>query len=642
MGLRGKIFTAFFGILTLLMGGTIYYTNSQTTEFQTAQITGQLRSTKIRFEKKFETERASLLKLVRTITSDQKYRSFLQQVKDNYFSFAEEISLDTQADLVFVVDEEMAVRGASPPLGGAKRNRDEHFTRIMEQVEEPHVGELLVEILDTGRNMSRVLTFGGDLMNTVNVPLKESLSDDYALGVVSVGIVIDDEWVNDLLKDEDSNVQVVFHIEGQPVAANAPPDRSRALLKAARAVGGEESFVFEQERYIGLEGAFDKAGRPAGYLFVASLDKAMAPFVSLQWKIFALGVAALGVGLVVILFLTNRIVFPIRMLVRGTREIMNGNYDYAVENSSRDEVGQLARAFNHMTGGLKEKEQIRSLFGKYVHPSIVSDIMQNPDNLQQGGTRRVQTLLFSDIQGFTTISEGMDAEQLVGFLNEYLGAMSNELTACDGILDKYLGDGIMAFWGPPLTKGNHAQLACNAAIGMQVVLADMRQDWQTRGLPPIHARIGVATGEVIVGNIGSEQAQDYTCIGDTVNLASRLEGVNKVYGTRIIIDETTLDLVDGHFQVRELDTVRVKGRDGGTRIFELLGFASGGGSGREDHFRRYADALALYRAGDFAGALKGFQSIKDDPPARSMAEACGQLIEQPPENWDGIHVMTTK
>lgn len=641
MGLRGKIFTAFFTILALLLGGTIHYTNSQTTEFQTAQITGQLRSTKIRFEKKFESERANLLKLVRTITSDQKYRSFLQQVKDNYFSFAEEIILDTNADMVFVVDEDMIVRGASSPSKGSKLKRDEYLATILEHVEETHVDDLLGEILETGKNTSRVLTFGRDLLNTVHVPLKESLSDDYALGVVSVGIIIDDEWVNDLLKDEGSDIHVIFYIDGRPVAANAPEDLSWAFLKAARG-GGDESFVFEKERYIGLKGAFERAGRPAGYLFVASLDKAMAPFVSLQWKIFALGVAALVFGLVVILFLTNRIVFPIRMLVRGTKEILDGNYDYTVENKSRDEVGQLARAFNSMTGGLKEKEQIRSLFGKYVHPSIVSNIMENPGNLQQEGTRRIQTLLFSDIQGFTTISEGMDAEHLVGFLNEYLGAMAGELTACDGILDKYLGDGIMAFWGPPLTEGNHARLACDAALGMQLKLADMRRDWQARGLPPIHARIGVATGEVIVGNIGSEQAQDYTCIGDTVNLSSRLEGVNKVYGTRIIIDEATLDMVNDHFKVRELDTVRVKGRDGGTRIFELQGFASSAVSKPEDNFRRYADALALYRAGGFTDALKGFQSIKDDPPASIMAEACRHLIEQPPENWDGIRTLTEK
>ncbi|MBC8338048.1 MAG: adenylate/guanylate cyclase domain-containing protein [Alphaproteobacteria bacterium] len=641
MGLRGKIFSAFFGILALLMGGTIYYTNTQTTEFQTAQITGQLRSTRTRFEKKFENERANTLKLVRTITSDQKYRSFLQQVKDNYFSFAEEISMDTKADMVFVIDEEMAVRGVCPAPSGVKVNRDEHIARIMEQVEEPHVDGLLAEILDTGKNDSRVMVFGGKLTNMINVPLKESLSDDYALGVVSVGLVIDDAWVNDLLKDESLGVQVIFHIDGDPVAANVPPEQSRAVLKAAM-IGTGESFDFRDERFIRLQGKFGKAGRPAGYLFVASLDKAMVPFVSLQWKIFSLGLAALLVGLVVIMLMTNRIVFPIRLLVRGTREIMDGNYDYTVENKSKDEVGQLARAFNHMTGGLKEKEQIRNLFGKYVHPSIVSDIMENPENLQQGGTRRVQTLLFSDIAGFTTISEGMDAEELVGFLNEYLGAMADELTANDGILDKYLGDGIMAFWGPPLTKGNHAVLACNAALGMQIKLDDMRRDWQARGLPPIHARIGVATGEVIVGNIGSEQAQDYTCIGDTVNLASRLEGVNKAYRTDIIVDEATLDMAEGKFRTRELDTVRVKGREGGTRIFELRGFASGANSELEGHCQPYADALVLYRAGDFKGALKAFQSFEDDAPSAVMAEACRHLIEEPPEHWDGIHTLTEK
>ena len=212
MGLRGKIFAAFFGILVLLMGGTIYYTNSQTTEFQTTQITSQLRSTRIGFDRKFETERASLLKLVRTITSNQKYRSFLQQVKDNYFSFAEEISFDTQADLVFVIDEDMAVRGASTWPELLNVDREKHLELVSAQIEEPHVDDLLIDILDEGEEISRVLTFGDELMNTVNVPLKESLSDDYALGVVSVGILIDDEWVNDLLDDAGSSVSVVFHI----------------------------------------------------------------------------------------------------------------------------------------------------------------------------------------------------------------------------------------------------------------------------------------------------------------------------------------------------------------------------------------------------------------------------------------------
>lgn len=658
MGLREKIFLAFFAIVTLLLGGTLYYTNTQTTAFELARIVGELQKTQSRFEDKFESERRATLKLVDTITSDQKYRSFLQQVRDNYFSFAEEIGIDTQADLVFVVDEDVAVRGTYPvpKPENAKANSEEkgeesgeHFDWVTERVEEEHVDDVLGDILETGKSISRVLSFGDQLMNTVNVPLKESLSDDYALGVVSVGVVINDDWVKQLLKDEDSEVHAVFHVDGKPVAANIPkPKRTTLLnsaLSASGAAPGEMSgggeMIFEGERYIILNGVFAKAGRPAGYVFAASLDKAMAPFVSLQWKIFGLGVVALVFGLVVMLGLANRIVRPIRQLVTGTQHVLDGNYDYKVEPKSQDEVGVLTRAFNDMTEGLQEKEQIRNLFGKYVHPSIVSDIMESPDNLQQGGTRRVQTLLFSDIAGFTTISEGMDAEGLVGFLNEYLGAMADELTACEGILDKYLGDGIMAFWGPPLTKGNHARLACDAAIGMQNKLDELRKDWQARGLPPIHARIGIATGEVIVGNIGSEQAQDYTCIGDTVNLASRLEGVNKAYGTRIIIDEATLEMTGDYVQVRELDTVRVKGRDSGTRIFELLKHAAGKEYEPED-YRSYTTALALYRSGDFEAALKGFQAIEDDPPAAAMAGACQELIAEPPESWDGIHTLTEK
>jgi len=643
MGLRTKIFAAFFSIVTLLLGVTLYYTNSQTTEFELAGIISELKKTQGRFQDKFESERKATLRLVATITSDQKYRSFLQQVRDNYFSFAEEISLDTQADLVFVVDEELAVRGVSPAKEEKKKkNREEHIAWIMEQAEQGHVNGLLSEILDSGKNASRVLTFGDQLMNTVNVPLKESLSDDYALGVVSVGIAIDDKWVKALLKDESSDVHAVFHIGGKPVAANVPEGRREAILTAAMASAGGEAFDFEGERYIKLEGAFEKAGRPAGYLFAASLDKAMAPFVSLQWKIFALGMTALVLGLVVMLGLANRIVHPIRLLVTGTQQVLGGNYDFKVEPRSRDEVGRLTRAFNDMTEGLREKEQIRNLFGKYVHPSIVGDLMENPDNLQQGGTRRVQTLLFSDIAGFTTISEGMDAESLVAFLNEYLGAMAGEIEASGGILDKYLGDGIMAFWGPPLTKGNHARLACDTAVGMQNRLVKMREDWQARGLPPITVRVGLATGDVIVGNIGSEQAQDYTCIGDTVNLASRLEGVNKVYGTGIIIDEATRDMAGDHVHVRELDTIRVKGKEHGTRIFEVMDLAGGTVLEPTEDLQAYAAGLELYRAGDFTRAQKAFLSAMDDRPAMVMAEVCQKLISDPPDDWDGIQTMTGK
>jgi class 3 adenylate cyclase/sensor domain CHASE-containing protein len=643
MGLRTKLLTTFIGIILCLLGFTQYISLTRTSEFQTERINAQLRLTESRFNQKFENERAFNEKLVSTITSDQKYRSFLQQIRDNFYIFAEEIAADTQANIVFIIDEELSVRGVNAAPDNV--DVDDYMQEIEDLAESDEIADILEEILDNGEAISRVVALDGTLLNTANVPLKESLRDDYALGVVTVGVIIDDEWVLNFLGEEISGVDIVFYSADAPVASNISDQRRQRVLKAANEAtqSADNSFLINEERFIMVRGSFESAGQPAGYIFASSLDAAMKPFLSLQNTIIMIGLAALAMGLLVVLVLTNRIVFPVRLLVQGTNEVVAGNYDFKVENNSKDEIGVLSRAFNKMTEGLREKEQIKNLFGKYVNPAIVADIMQDPDNLQLGGTRKVQTLLFSDIEGFTTISEGMNAEQLVGFLNEYLGAMSDEISSANGILDKYLGDGIMAFWGPPFNKDNHAFGACLAALGMQGKLVELCADWSTRDLPSIRVRIGIATGDVIVGNIGSEQAQDYTCIGDTVNLSSRLEGVNKYYGTSIIIDEKTLAMVEGQVVVRELDTVQVKGRTSGTRIFELIGLSDD--LVDEVMIERYGVALAFFRAGDFMNAEKEFAGLVDnheDIASLKMAERCRNYMENPPENWNGIQEMTDK
>ena len=647
MGLRSKLFSVFVGIILCLLGFTLYFSHTRTRGFEIERITQQLRLTETRFRQRFENERAFNRKLLATITSDQKYRSFLQQIRDNFYSFAEEIALDSGADLVIITDEDHALRGLNPPPNGVPMAQFQ--TRASEMLKTPVLKGLLGGILETGKPVSRVLVLAGRLINSVHMPLKESVKDDYALGVVSAGVTIDDAWVTALLGRDKQTVEVVFFAGDGPVAANVGPARGRAILKAAATRADRinmdvEAYRLDGENHLLIRGAFADAGGPAGFVFTASLDAAMAPFVALQWKIFMIGLGALAVGLVVVLVLTNRIVFPVRLLVKGTSEVMGGNYDYKVENKSKDEVGQLARAFNHMVDGLKEKEQIRNLFGKYVHPAIIGDIMKDPENLQLGGTRRMQSLLFSDIEGFTTISEGLDAEQLVAFLNEYLGAMSAEISSGDGILDKYLGDGIMAFWGPPFSEDNFALKAVITALGMQGRLAELRPGWQARGLPAINMRVGVATGEVIVGNIGSEQAQDYTCIGDTVNLASRLEGVNKHYRTRILIDDETRRLAGDAIVVRELDTVQVKGREEGTPIFEVLGMA-GDAAAAATLLDGYAVALAQYRQGDFTAAARAFDGLTgefDDGASRVMAMRAQTFVANPPVDWTGIYSLLEK
>jgi adenylate cyclase len=510
----------------------------------------------------------------------------------------------------------------------------------------PDVERTIEGILDSGEDRRLVVALGDSLFNSVFVPLKESLSDDYALGVVSVGIKLDDAWVTRLLADDARDLNVIFHIDGRPVTSDMRAGHRGDAVQAALRMPGETGTIeLDGERHVVLKGDFDNAGTPAGYVLTASLDKAMAPFVTMQAQIFAVGLFALSIGVVIVSLLTNRIVNPIRLLVRGTRKVMAGDYDYHVENSSKDEVGQLANAFNHMIGGLKEREQIRSLFGKYVHPSIVKDIMGNPEHLRMGGTHKTQTLLFSDIEGFTTISESMEAEQLVGFLNEYLGAMAEELSVNGGILDKYLGDGIMAFWGEPFTE-NQALQACRTALAMHARLHAKSAEWLDRGLPELRMRIGIATGEVVVGNIGSDQARNYTCIGDTVNLSSRLEGVNKIYGTRIIIDETSRVLAGDGIVVRELDTVQVMGRREGTSIYELIGLAGEVVPQTLVLIECYEQALRQYRTGDLATAARSFERIlanmPNDGPSKAMLAECRTGLEIPADRWTPVRVLRIK
>jgi len=643
MGLRSKLFLVFSAIILALLVFTFLFSNNKTITYETKRITQQLQAVQIRFLDRFNNESTHNLKLVKTITSDQKYRSFLQQMRDNYFSFAEEIANDTNADIVLIVDEDIKLRGVSSPAKNTQTT-NQQASRAQKFIDMPAVRSVIETILDSGTDHKQVVALGNSLFNSVFVPLKESLQDDYALGVVSVGVKLDDVWVTNLLADDIGNVDVIFHIDGRAAATNIKNRIQLGLLQNALAMETDTGTIgLAGERHIVVRGIFNNAGTPAGYVLSASLDKAMAPFVSLQWQIFAVGLAALFIGLALVLFLTNKIVLPIRMLVQGTGEVMSGNYEYHVENQSKDEVGQLANAFNHMIKGLKEKEQIRALFGKYVHPSIVSDIMKKPDNLEMGGTRKIQTLLFSDIEGFTTISEAMEAEQIVDLLNEFLGTMTEELSAHEGILDKYLGDGIMAFWGEPFTTDNHALLACSAGLAMQTKLGIKAAEWSKRGLPVVRMRIGIATGEVVVGNIGSKHSRDYTCIGDTVNLSSRLEGVNKIYGTGIIIDEDTRTMAGDGVVARELDTVQVRGRESSTRIFELVGLASEVMPQALKRIDRYEEALGHYRSGNFSMAKEAFEqflrSEPDDTATKVMLEQCRANIECPKEDWTATRIL---
>jgi adenylate cyclase len=293
-----------------------------------------------------------------------------------------------------------------------------------------------------------------------------------------------------------------------------------------------------------------------------------------------------------------------------------------------------------------EKRKIRDAFGLYLSPHLARLVSERPDMLALGGEKRELTVLFSDIRGFTTMSEQLDPEALVELLNEYFGRMTDVIFSQDGTLDKYIGDAIMAVWGAPVPQSDHALRACRAALGMVSGLAQLVAEWQRRGLPELDIGIGINTGPMVVGNMGSARRLSYTVIGDNVNLGSRLEGLNKMYGSHVIASEATLQAARGALVARELDLVRVKGKRLPVRIYEILGTI--------DERERWGGllhgfntGLAAYREQRWDDAMFAFAAVlekhPDDGPAQLYIERCRDMLAAPPEpDWDGVTIMETK
>jgi len=294
----------------------------------------------------------------------------------------------------------------------------------------------------------------------------------------------------------------------------------------------------------------------------------------------------------------------------------------------------------------REKKKVRGAFQRYLNASVVNELLKDPAKLKLGGDKKNLTVLFSDIRGFTTISESLAPESLVRLLNEYLTAMTEIVFKYDGLLDKYIGDAVMAVFGAPLEQPDHALRACNTALDMMDRLKTLQEKWEAEGWPFVDIGIGVSTGDMVAGNMGSEMRFDYTVMGDSVNLGSRLEWINKEYGTNIVISQFTHEIVKDVLCCRELDAVRVKGKKQPIKIYELLGRKE-----NEDFWRElislFQAGLEHYKASRWDEAIAVFQSVlavrPGDLPSRLYIQRCDTLRANPPEApWDGVFTMTTK
>jgi adenylate cyclase len=312
-------------------------------------------------------------------------------------------------------------------------------------------------------------------------------------------------------------------------------------------------------------------------------------------------------------------------------------------------VGALA--MNYWAEG-RQKAFIKQAFRHYLSGEVIEKILRDPKHLQLGGEKRELTIMFTDLAGFSTFSEKLGPVELTALLNDYLSEMTDIILEEGGTLDKYEGDAIIAFWNAPLEQPDHAVRACRAALRCQRRLAELREAYQQRTGAALRMRVGINTGQVVVGNMGSHKRFNYTILGDAANLASRLEGANKAFGTETMVSESTWRLASAEFCGRKLADLRVVGRKTAVAVHELTGFAAEVCSvpvraskempGVTTSWDAFAAGLARFREGDFAAAREVFEKLPDDPAARNYARRCAELCAHPPASWDGVWGLTEK
>lgn len=367
---------------------------------------------------------------------------------------------------------------------------------------------------------------------------------------------------------------------------------------------------------------------------------------TLIWRTSVLALVAVAVAIVIVVIVSRLLARALKRLAEQTQRFRRMDFsDATMVHSGVREISRLAEAIDRMRSGLE-------LVGRYIPKQIVRRLLESDEAGKVGGFRRDVTVMFTDIEGFSAISESIEPEVLMSRLSEYFDRVASAIMANRGTVDKYIGDGIMSFWNAPDTDPDHVANACRAVLAVLKASKDLAEEWQRQGVPSFHTRIGIHRGIGVVGNVGSSDRMNYTLIGSIVNLASRLEGINKAYGTRILASAAVYEAVRDRFVWRRIDRVVPIGTSEACDIYELIAerFAGQQGATAEIPERMIAawdKAMALYTAGDFVDALRAFDRLRtefpDDTASRVLASRCAVLArEGRPPNWDGATNMIEK
>jgi class 3 adenylate cyclase len=463
--------------------------------------------------------------------------------------------------------------------------------------------------------------------------------DDAIHGVVIAGARVDAAALETLKRVAGLDLALAAH--GALVESTLGPDEHAAF--AARWNERAASSAGESDYWVRTAPVGGEDAPAAEFVLIASYAEERAFVRRMRTSLLAVVAVILAASLAAAFTISRGITGPVRALALAARRIGGGELDAEVRITSRDELGELGEAFNEMARGLRERDRLRRTFDRYVSKEVASEILRNPELALVTGALRELTVGFVDIGGFTSLAEKLGAQEVVVRLNEYFDTVCRAVLARDGTVNELVGDGVVVYWGAPIPQPDHAARACLAALACRDALEQLAASWRAAGLPSPRFRIGLHTGALVVGEIGSEERRAYRAVGDAMNLAARLESANKQYGTRILISEATRAQAGDAILAREVDCVRVVGRAQPVRLFEPLAPAGEASDAQRALAARTAQAFAHYRAREFSAAAREFAACAPDAAAellRARAEAFA--ASPPPGDWEAVHALELK
>jgi adenylate cyclase len=561
------------------------------------------------------------------------------------------ISIYQKSDVFLVTNAEgeLLFTKADPEKFGKSLSGLPIFRRVFEEGEAVGIlhsrlgGQIGIKIFPPGGS--------GTIYQIVGKPV---VFGDEVHGVVLWGSRMDRKTLESI--KEISSVDIVLYSKDGVNASTLPPEREEGISKliGSNVIEKESKDSVSEvslggERFMAMMAPIlpGEQTQESGFIVLKSLTEELGFLKKLQITLLLIGGLILLVAMGLSFLLAGGVTRPVRALASAAKQIGEGELETKVDIRTGDELEQLGSAFNEMAEGLKEREFIKSTFERYVSKAVASEIIQNPDMVRLGGLKKELTVMFSDIGGFTSLSETLPPEEMVRHLNEYFEGMSSAILEYDGTINQFQGDAIVAFWGAPVQQENHALLACLAALRCRDFLKTLQEKWMAQGIPARTFRFGINTGEMVVGNIGSSSRFEYTVIGDEVNLASRLEGANKIYGTQILISEKTHERVKEEVVARELDIIRVVGKNQPVRIYELISERRESDDKTKALMEKFQTAINFYRERRWSEAIECFEkTLEVNPKDRASQEyirRCDEYRDSPPsEDWEGVFELRSK